>query len=124
MAAPQSYTNDSLRIDMSEDADTLTMGWFGKSTMRKPGDFLTPIIADLLKRGAESGRRIVMDFRSLQYMNSSTVTPVIRALEQVRRGTGRMSVLFRPDLKWQHLSFSALKIFETPDARIEIKGVE
>jgi hypothetical protein len=124
MSATQSYTSDSLRVEVSEDPGAITMGWFGKSTMRKPGDFLTPIITDLLKRGAESGRRVVLDFRSLQYMNSSTITPVIRALEQTRRGTGRMSVLFRADLKWQHLSFTALKIFETTDARIEIKGAE
>ncbi len=124
MAATQSYTSDALRVEISEDAQNLTMGWFGKSTMRKPGDFLTPILTDLMRRGSESGRRIVMDFRKLQYMNSSTITPIIRAREQTRRGTGSMTIVFRQDLKWQHLSFSALKIFETPDARIEIQGAE
>ncbi len=124
MEAIQSFTADSLRVTIAEDPESITMGWFGKSTMRRPGDFLTPILADLLKRAAESSRRIVLDFRSLQYMNSSTITPVIRALEQTRRGTGRIRVLYRQDVKWQQLSFSALKIFETPDARIEITGAE
>lgn len=124
MTDTQSFTHDSLRVDIAEEAESITMRWFGKSTMRKPGDFLAPILAEVLKRGNESGKRIVLDFRTLQYMNSSTITPVIRLLEQARRGTGRMSVLYRQDLKWQHLSFSALKIFETPDARIELKGAE
>lgn len=124
MAATQSFTAESLRIEIAEEPDAITMGWFGKSTMRKPGDFLTPIIADLLKRAAESRKRIVLDFSTLQYMNSSTITPVIRALEQTRQGSGRMSVVYRLSVKWQHLSFSALKIFETPDGRIEIRGAE
>ncbi len=124
MADTLSFTSDSLRVEITEDADSLTMRWLGKSTMRRPGEFLAPLLADLLKRGSESGKRIVLDFRALQYMNSSTITPVIRILEQMRRGTGRMSVLYRQAMKWQHLSFSALKIFETPDARIEIRGAE
>ena len=90
--------------------------------MRKPADFLAPILADVLKHGTESGRRIVLDFRTLQYMNSSTITPVIRVLERIRRGQGRLSVLYLQSLRWQHLSFSALKLFETPDGRIEIKA--
>ncbi len=124
MAATQSYASDSLRVEIAEEPDAITMEWFGKSTMRKPADFLNPILTDLLRRSAESGKRLVLDFRTLQYMNSSTITPVIRALEQTRRGSGRMSVVYRQSLKWQHLSFSALKIFETPDARIEIRGAE
>jgi hypothetical protein len=124
MTDTHSYTHDSLRVEIAEETDTITMRWFGKSTMRKPGDFLAPILADILKRGNEGGKRIVLDFRALQYMNSSTITPVIRVLEQTRRGTGRVSVLYRQALKWQHLSFSALKIFETPDARIELRGAE
>jgi hypothetical protein len=122
MAATQSFTNDALRIEVEEGTDEIVMRWYGKSTMRKPADFLAPILADILKRGGDGARRIVLDFRPLQYMNSSTITPVIRILEQTRRGQGRMSVLYLQALRWQHLSFSALKIFETPDARIEIKA--
>lgn len=124
MTTTNSYASDSLRLEVSEDAAAITMGWFGKSTMRKPGDFLTPILTDVLKRGTGSGRRVVMDFRTLQYMNSSTITPVIRALEQTRRGTGQLSIIYRRGLKWQELSFTALRIFETADGRIEIRGAE
>ena len=61
-------------------------------------------------------------FAFLEYMNSSTITPVIKVLERAKRGTMNVTVLFDASRKWQDLSFSALKIFETEDKRVVIKG--
>jgi len=66
---------------------------------------------------------LVLDFRKIEYMNSSTITPVIRTLEQARRASRSIRVLYQKTVKWQELSFSALQVFETPDRRIQICGV-
>ena len=65
-----------------------------------------------------------MDFRKLEYMNSSTITPIIKVLDRAKRGKNHITVIYDKTLKWQELSFSAMEIFQTKDKRIEIKGAE
>ena len=90
--------------------------------MREPGTFLNPIFGEILRDAKESGRPVVMDFRKLEYMNSSTITPVIRMLHEVKGGTTKLSILFDESLRWQKLSFAALQVFKTDDGRVAIRG--
>jgi len=63
-----------------------------------------------------------MNFLKLEYMNSSTITPIIRMLESTKKSTENISILYDKSKKWQDLCFTALKIFETKDSRIKITG--
>jgi hypothetical protein len=117
------YSNRELSLDVQHDDKTVTVVWAGRSTARDPMTFIGPILADALDKSVASGARLVLDFQSLQYMNSSTITPVIRLLRKASKGTGRVAVLYKRTAKWQELSFSALTIFATEDQRIEIRGV-
>jgi hypothetical protein len=56
-------------------------------------------------------------------MNSSTITPIIKVLERGKKGKNKITVIYEKSLRWQEVNFSALKIFETTDQRIEIKGL-
>ena len=47
---------------------------------------------------------------------------MIRILKQAKLGSSSVTVLYRADLKWQSLSFTALEVFHTEDRRIEIRG--
>jgi hypothetical protein len=79
---------------------------------------------DLLRRSNDLKKRIILDFQKLDYMNSSTITPIIKILERAKRGKTQVTVLYKKILKWQDLSFSALEIFQTKDKRVEIKGLK
>jgi hypothetical protein len=118
----QTYTNDQLRIDVSEETEAVTLRFLGKSILRDPNQFVMPILLKSLADANGTKRRLVMDFRELSYMNSSTLTPVIKVLERARVGEGKITIAYRKSLKWQDISFSALVIFRTPDGRIEIAG--
>jgi hypothetical protein len=83
-----------------------------------------PILLRTLGEAIPARKRIVMNFRDLSYMNSSTLTPVIKILERARVGEGQITVEYRKSLKWQDISFSALVIFQTPDGRIVIEGTD
>ena len=117
------FKNDQLTIEMTESQDRVTLEWNGRSIVRKPNDFVMPIMLDALNLANDSGRRIVLDFQKLEYMNSSTLTPIIKVLERARRGHTLLTVMYNRALRWQDLSFAALRIFETPDSRVEVKGV-
>ncbi len=119
----ETFVDGPLTIGICESDDGVRLEWRGRSMSREPGRFLLPVLAKALDRGIRAGKPLVIDFQQLEYLNSSTITPVIRILEQARRGTHRVTVVYAKDLKWQALSFTALELFRTPDKRIDVLGV-
>ena len=124
MKDKQIFENGLLKLEVMENPDSISVDWKGKSTERNPGSFLTPILLKILKNSSDTNKCIVLDFRSLQYMNSSTITPIIKILERAKKSNKRLTVLYDKSLKWQELNFSAIEIFQTKDRRIQIKGID
>ena len=119
----ETFSDDALTLVLSDLPAEVRLEWQGVSMARDPGRFLLPILSRALDRGLQRNKPVVIDFRNLEYLNSSTLTPVIRVLEQARRGHGSVKVIYTRGVKWQALSFSGLEIFRTPDARIDVQGV-
>ncbi len=120
MGSPERYTEKELAIAVAEDAAEVRLVWSGKSNDREPGRFLVPIFADVLRRAREGKKRVAMDFRAVEYMNSSTFTPIVKLLDEAKRTGVPVLVEFDASRNWQALSFSALRAFETPDGRIAV----
>ncbi len=118
------FEQNRLAIERTDSASAITLRFSGKSVDRKPADFITPILLDALRDAGDSGRGIILDFRELAYMNSSTITPIIKVLERAKCGENRLEVRYDSTLKWQSVNFTALKIFETPDGRVRVRGVD
>lgn len=121
MSEPKVYNSQALTIQVVEDSGKATLAWTGKSNEREPGKFITPILTGILER--TPGVDMTLDFQSLEYMNSSTITPIIKMLDAAKRGQAKVRILYKKALKWQELSFSALTIFKTEDGRIRIEGI-
>lgn len=118
----QTYTDGALSLRLFETPEAVRLEWRGMSMAREPSKFLSPILARALDAGLQSNRPLIIDFKSLEYLNSSTITPVIRILEHARRGRSHVRIVYDKSRKWQALSFTALELFRTPDGRIEIAG--
>jgi len=123
MGEKKSYVSNLLKIEVQESNDSITTRWTGKSIDRNPSNFLNPILVEIVNRSTEFNKRMVLDFQKLDFMNSSTVTPLIKILERAHKGKMSVTVTYNKQMKWQDLSFSALKIFQTKDRRVEIKGI-
>lgn len=123
MSSREEFTCNALTLVVLEDDDTINVQWIGKSSDRDPGKFITPIFSAILGRAGNGSKLIVVDFRALTYLNSSTITPIIRLLDEAKRGSHRITIHYQKALKWQDLSFSALHIFKTKDGRIQIMGL-
>ncbi|MBL8992812.1 MAG: hypothetical protein JNM63_05690 [Spirochaetia bacterium] len=122
MTLQQTYSDNFLRICVSEEEDAHLVHWYGNSTQKNPNQFIIPILIEVLKKAGWERKKVVLDFRELEYMNSSTLTPIIKALEQAKRAANQVQVIYDKAKRWQDLSFSALRIFETKDGRIKIMG--
>ena len=118
----ETFTDRGLSITVN-DRDQIYVEWQGKSTARDPGRFILPVLSRALGLADEQGKAVVLDFCKLEYMNSSTVTPLIRILDRAKRGNTLLTVVYNRALKWQMLNFTALEVFHTQDERIHIRGV-
>ena len=124
MSTSETYVHDQLELSSVDDESAITIKFTGKSILREPAEFVMPILVKALSDATSTKRRLVMDFCDLAYMNSSTLTPVIKVLERARLGEGQVTALYKKNVKWQAISFSALTIFQTPDGRIQVTGTE
>ena len=118
MSPPRTITENTLKLDLSDGDDELIVRWSGKSSDREPSRFLAPLFQKVLAEAEQ--RCVVMDFSALDYMNSSTFTPLVKLLAAARGSTRRLRLEYSRDRKWQALSFVALKSFETPNGRITL----
>jgi len=123
MKKSQLFTNNFLTIQVVEHEDSIEVKWEGKSVDREPSVFISPILIKVLEMASDLNKRIIMDFQSMSYMNSSTITPIIKILDRAKKGMTKITIFYKKSLKWQELNFSALKIFKTKDNRLEIKGL-
>jgi len=123
MTKLKKYTNNFLTIKVVEHETSIKVKWEGKSTDREPAKFISPILVKVLEMASGLNKRIIMDFQSLSYMNSSTITPIIKILDRAKKGMTKITIFYQKSMKWQELNFSALEIFRTKDNRLEIKGL-
>jgi hypothetical protein len=123
MSTPtETLTDKALSIDLTETDQEIRLRWRGKSTEREPGQFLMPILLRALERGHSGKKQVILDFSEMEYMNSSTFSPLVKILGEAAKGAHRVLVEYSQGRKWQSLSFSALKAFETTDSRIALRG--
>ena len=116
------YQNSLLALEVTENDDFIQVVWKGRSIERDPGEFITPLLVRIVKRSSDTAKRIIFDFTEIEYMNSSTITPIVKVLERARRGSTRITVHYALNMKWQELIFVALKIFTTKNNRVVIEG--
>jgi hypothetical protein len=117
------FEEGPLKIEIEESAFMVKMSWIGSCSMKNPSLFLDPIINDIYEKSWKQAKQIVFDFTKSRYMNSSAIIPIIKILKIVRDSRGSVQVHYLKSEKWQQTLLSELKIFETPDKRIRIKGV-
>jgi hypothetical protein len=116
------WAEGQLSIELVEDGERLRLEFGGKSSDREPGRFIMPVLQDAIERARATNAPLVLDFSGLEYMNSSTFTPVVKSLGIARAAGITIVLQYSLARKWQALSFSALRTFETLDGRIQVQG--
>lgn len=120
MSTVETHQDGKLTLEVRYDSTGVHVKWLGESKEREPVRFINPVFDSIYKK--DSKNPITLDFTNLEYMNSSTVTPVVKLLEHAKKNNRKMIIHYKKGLKWQELSFSALKVFIVPGL-IEVVGV-
>lgn len=99
------------------------LDWTGRSNARDPAKILIPFFEDMLKRA--DGKRIEMHFEALEHFNSSTIATLIHLINAAARAHVPLTIFFDSQMRWQALSFDALKRalrpFGTDSSLVEFK---
>lgn len=110
--------NGQLEIGVIENDHAVIMEWRGKSTSLYPFEFLNPIF----DRALTKNKNIIMNFCKVDFLTSTTLTPLVKILETVREGNIHIELEYDSRIEWQTLTFSALSFFTECD-RIKITGL-
>lgn len=114
------YEENRLKIEVIYDESQIIVRWLGESKDREPIKFITPIFDTIYIKNHT--KPLIMDFTQFEYMNSSTVTPIVKQLERAKKESRKVTIKYKKALKWQELSFAALRVFNIPGL-IEVVGI-
>lgn len=121
-AAVDDLVAGDLRIDVVEGAGLVRCDWRGRSVEREADLTLRPYFDRLLARALELGATLEMHFEDLDYFNSSTIGSLITFIQKARRQKVHLRLVYAGTIKWQSLSFDALRMFEKGDQLFELKA--
>ncbi len=114
---------NNLKLQAFEKDTYLKIRWLGKSMDRNPAEYLSPFLNDAVAFSEKENRNIVMDFTELNYMNSSTITPIVQMLDDVKMKGLNLTILYSRSKSWQEVNFKALRFFESTKPIIKILAV-
>jgi hypothetical protein len=113
-----------LKIELVDSqSGSMKLMWRGKSNDRQPGKILHPYFRDVLERAATQKVPIELHFESLEHFNSSTITALIQFIQETKSKGIKLSISYSAALKWQKLSFDALRVFTKDNALLEFHAV-
>jgi hypothetical protein len=105
-----------------EGTDRIEVQLTGKSSSRDAGRELQPVFEKLMSAAKEERRTLVLHFEKLEYFNSSTIAALVQFIRTAQQASVSMIVRYDAALKWQAISFEALrralKPFEAQDGTV------
>ena len=113
-----------LRITIDGDGGgaPICLRWRGKSNDRQPARVLGPFLQGILEMAVSLHASVELHFEQIQHFNSATITSIIQLIQDARALGVKLVIVFDPQLKWQKLSFDALRVFAKTDGLLEFRG--
>ncbi len=99
MEKEKTYRDARLKIILQKTAEGLTLHFYGRNILCNPADFPMPLPSRYLDLAASQKVRLILDFRHLSYIDSSTFTPLIKILQKARLGNDEVNAIFSGDEK-------------------------
>ena len=116
----EDFTSTELTIKVEETNDEIILLWIGKSREREPAKVLMPYFDGIYQE--LNGRKLKMNFRELETMNSSTVPPVVKFVKNLEDSGVATEILYDKNIEWQKASFKALETVTVRFKNILISG--
>jgi hypothetical protein len=99
----------------------LALYWQGKSGDRHPERVLEPFFLQALAEAQQRKLGLEMHFEKLVHFNSSTIGYLIQLIQETRRRSLPLVLVFDHGLMWQKLSFDALRVFAKDNSLLQLR---
>lgn len=116
----KNYNSGSLKIVFNQQGGKTKMSWIGQSDDRNPAVSLNPYLDSLIED--LKGTELLVEYRQLEYMNSSTVPPIIQFLKKLNTNGIKTQITYDANSKWQCASFKALETLSLMMNNITVSG--
>jgi hypothetical protein len=113
----------TIEVTQTSPAGVLSCVWLGKSNERDPPTILRPWFEKLLAAAIRTQVGIEMHFERIEHFNSSTITALIRLIQTARKAGVKLVMVYDQNLKWQRLSFDALRVFDKNNELFQLRSV-
>jgi len=101
------FASDRLTIRRSAARQQYILYWSGECDFRNPTEVLGPTLNGLQQELRD--RQLVLDFRELTFMNSSSVTPILALVKGVCSRGIAVHLIYNANLSWQRSTASSMR---------------
>jgi hypothetical protein len=123
---PRDFVCEDLKLEVdtpNEPRELIRLRWTGKANMRHPTEKLASFLQQVTEEAAGSSRMLEFDFQSLEHSNSSTILVIMQLVRSLRRRKVKLRILFNSELKWQRMTFDAIRQLHHNDELFELGDV-
>lgn len=109
-----------LKVEVVMTRSSVKLCWLGRSVERDPAKSLAPFFGSIEQQLGD--RSVELDFRSLEFMNSSTVKPILMFCQSASTKARAVSVRYDSQKTWQRLSFGLLRAVSSTWKNVTVEG--
>jgi hypothetical protein len=113
------FEHGGLRIEVFRSETKARILWSGVSDSRNPGALLNGALLRMVDE--LEGCKVTVDFRRLQYMNSSTVPPIINLIKRLNARAISCLVLYS-DSDWQRTQLRCMQTIARTLPHVQVEG--
>lgn len=100
------FSNGKLAVEVSLAQEEYGLRWRGVCDFRDANEALSPVLNTIIH--ALRGRRLVLDFRPLSFMNSASVIPLLVLVKAICNKGGAVHLIYNAELPWQRSQASSM----------------
>lgn len=118
------FKSDRLTISHASTHLRYTLFWTGECDFRNPGETLGPTLRGVLPELRD--RRLVLDFRGLNFMNSSSVSPILMFVKAACSRGIPVHLVYNVNLSWQRTTASSMRALgqSLRQLTVELQGAQ
>ena len=123
-AGVELFASDRLTIHSVSTDKRYTLNWSGECDFRNPSETLGPTLRGVLSELRE--RRLVLDFRGLTFMNSSSVSPILMFIKAACSRGIWVHLVYNVNLSWQRTTASSMRALgqSLRQLTVELQGAQ
>lgn len=100
------FLNGKLTVEVWIAQDECGLSWRGVCDFSDANEALQPVLKTLMQ--SLRGRRLVLDFRPLGFMNSAAVIPLLVLVKTICNKGGPVHLIYNAELPWQRSQASSM----------------